>query len=296
MVRTIDPFKLGFPLNCAAAIMFGLWCIIWLRLASVHSHGWIDSSVCIGLFVAYASYRFYAALYSPADTLFIFASVGVLLASIQLTSIWLCLGKNRLVLRTAPFVLTIGLAASLVNCWHANPNLASTMVAGILPLTVGTMLALLIIRWIGVRFENVLSLSRDEKGSALYKESSINLRDLFLFTFVSAIVTAVVRWIPWSYWYGSLFDQSRAWHFLTLVGIFAACLVAVVVMSLWTIFSRRSIVVRWLPWIVALGLFQWLNLEPIAAFVIGAFATLNIGLHAYRQRGWRLDSAPLRNR
>ena len=50
LVRTIDPFKLGFRLNCAAAIMFGLWCIMWLRLAaSVHPYGWIDSSVCIGL-------------------------------------------------------------------------------------------------------------------------------------------------------------------------------------------------------------------------------------------------------
>ena len=120
------------------------------------------------------------------------------------------------------------------------------MVSGIMPLTVGTILALLIIRWRGVRFENEQSPSRDEKDTALHKESSVNLRDLFFFPFVSAIVAAVVRWIPVNYWYGSFFDQNRAWHFLTLVGIFAACLVAVVVMSLWTIFSRTSIVVRWL--------------------------------------------------
>ena len=94
LVRTIDPFQWGFPLNCAAAILFGLWCIFWIRMAAtVHPYGWIDASVFIGLFVAYASYRFYAELYSPADTLFILASGGVLLASVGgITSSGGCLG------------------------------------------------------------------------------------------------------------------------------------------------------------------------------------------------------------
>ncbi len=99
LVRTIDPFRWGFPLNGAAAILFGLWCVVWVRIsATVHPYGWFDSSVCFGLFVAYATYRFYVQLYSPADTLFIFASIGALLASIQLATIWLCLGRNRLLL------------------------------------------------------------------------------------------------------------------------------------------------------------------------------------------------------
>ena len=288
LVRTIDPFQWGFPLNCAAAILFGLWCIFWIRMAAtVHPYGWIDASVFIGLFVAYASYRFYAELYSPADTLFILASGGVLLASIQLTSIWLCLGRNRLFLRSAPFVLTIGLAAGLVTCWHARQNVASTMVAGIMPLTVDTILALAILRWSGVKFENELSQSVGKTDSVIQKESSINLRELFLFTLVSAIVAAIVRWIPVSYWYGELFDR----RFLAVFSIFAICLAAVVVMSLWTSFSRRNIVVRWLPWLVALALFQWVTLgalDPLVmGFVFGSFATLMIGLHAYRLRGWR---------
>ncbi len=64
--------------------------------------------------------------------------------------------------------------------------------------------------WIGVSFENEQSPSRDEKDTALHKESSVNLRDLFFFPFVSAIVAAVVRWIPVNYWYGCFFDQNRA--------------------------------------------------------------------------------------
>jgi len=288
LVRTIDLFRWGFPLNCAAAILFGLWCIVWVRIsATVHPYGWIDSSVCIGLFVAYATYRFVVELYSPADTPFIFASLGVLLAAIQLATVWLCLGRNRFFLRTAPFVLTIGLTAGLVPYWHARPNVASTMVAGIMPLTVGTMLALAILRWSGVKFESVLSRSFEDTDSVLQKESSINLRDLFLFTLVAAIVAAAVRWVPVSYWYGILFDQRMVRPFLALVSIFAACLAAVVVVSLWTSFSRRNIFVRWLPWLVALLLFQLITLGPFGSFFFGAFATLMIGLHAYRLRGWR---------
>ncbi len=159
------------------------------------------------------------------------------------------------------------------------------MVAGIFPLTVGTMLVLVILRGCGVKFENVLSESLRRTDSALQKESSINLRDLFVFTFVSAIVAAIVRWIPVSYWYRELFDRRA----LALFSIFAACLVAVVVMSLWTSFSRKNIIVRWLPWLVTLLLFQWITLGPLYPFFFGAFATLMIGLHAYRLRGWRFS-------
>ncbi len=255
--------------------------------AAVHPYGWIDASVCIGLFVAYATYRFVVELYSPADTPFIFASVGVLLAAIQLTTVWLCLGRNRLFLRTSPFVLTIGLTAGLVTYWHARPNVASAMVAGIMPLTVGTMLALAILRWSGVKIESVLSRSFEDTDSVLQKESSVNLRDLFLFTLVAAIVAAAVRSVPVNYWYGILFDQRMVRQFLALICIFAACLAAVVIVSLWTSFSRRNVALRWFPWLVALSIFQLFEFGPFAHFVFGAVATMMIGLHTYRLKGWR---------
>ena len=285
VVRTIDPFKWGFPLNCATATLFGLWCIVWICLAAaVYPYGWIDSSVCTGLFIAFVSCRLYAAM---SDANGFFASLGVLLGSIQLTSIWLCLGRNRLFLRSAPLILTIGLAAGLVTYWQEESNSTAAMVAGIMPVTIGTILVLAILRWSGVKFENVLSESFGSTDSVLQKESSINLRDLFLFTLLSAIVAAIVRWIPVSYWYGILFDRRLVWTFLTVVSIFAACLAAVVVVSLWTSFSRRNIVVRWTPWLVALLLFQLIPLGLFAPFFFGASATLMIGLYAYRLRGWR---------
>ena len=285
LVRTIDPFQWGSSLNGATATLFGLWCIFWiLSSAKVHPYGWIDSSVCIGLFIAYATCRSFAAMSDPNG---FFEGLGVLLGSIQLTSIWLCLGRNRLFLRSAPFILTIGLAAGLVTYWHEESNSTAAMVAGIMPLTIGTILVLTILRWSGVKFENVLSQSLGRTDSVLQKESSINLRDLFVFTLVSAIVAAIVRWIPVSYWYGILFDRRLVWTFLSVVSIFAACLAAVVVVSLWTSFSRKNIFVRWLPWLVALLLFQRITMGLLEPFFSGAFATLLLGLHAYRLRGWR---------
>jgi len=159
-----------------------------------------------------------------------------------------------------------------------------------MPVTIGTILVLAILRWSGVKFENMLSQSVGKTDSVLQKECSINLRDLFLFTLVSAIVAAIVRWIPVSYWYGVLFDRRLVWTFLTVVSIFAACLAAVVVLSLWTCFSRKNAAVRWFPWLVVLSVFQLFVLGPFSPFVFGAFAALMIGLHAYRVRGWRFRS------
>ena len=287
LVRTIDPFQWGSSLNGVTATLFGLWCIFWIRSsAKVHPYGWIDSSVCLCLFIAYTTCRFYAAMSDPHG---FFECLGVLLGSIQLTSIWLCLGRNRLFLRSAPFVLTIGLAAGLVTYWHEESNSTAAIVAGIMPLTIGTVSVLAILRWSGVKFENLQSQSFGKTDSVLQKESSINLRDLFVFTLVSAIVAAIVRWIPVGYWYGILFDRRLVWTFLSVVSIFAACLAAVVVLALWTSFSRKNILVRWSPCLVALALFQLIPMGLFAPFLFGAFTTLMTGLHAYRLRGWRFD-------
>ena len=52
-------------------------------------------------------------------------------------------------------------------------------------------------------------------------------------------------------------------------------------------FSWKNIFVRWSPWLVALALFQLIPLGLAGPFFYAAFATLIIGLHAYRLRGWR---------
>ena len=289
LVRVIDPFWWGVPLNCAAATLCGLWCIVWLRYsAAIHPYGWIDACVCIGLFIAYASFRCYVGWPVRTHLYFFFASMGVLMGSIQLTSYWLCLGKTRLFLRTAPLVLAFGLAAGLVTCWEEEPRLASMAVAAILPLTLGSMLAFGILRWTGVKFENVNLQLSGKANSRVQKESSISLRDMFLFTFVSAIVVSIIRWIPLTYWYEIWFDRRQVWIFLALVCNHSACLIAVGLLSLWTCMSRRNIVIRWIPWLIALALFLILKLPfELILFVFGSFATLMIGLHAYRLRGWR---------
>ncbi len=288
-VRVIDPFKWGFPLNGAAATLFGLWCIGLLRFAAVvHSHGWIDASICIGLFMAYASFRIQTTL-SVFGEDFYFAGLGMLIGSIQLTSVWLCLGRNRLFLRTGPFVLAFGIAAGLVTYWQDESKSASAVVAAIMPLSLGMVLAFTLLRWGGVKFENVNLQPFAKPDSVLQKESSIHLRDLFIFTLVSAIVAFIVKGIPVTYWYEILLDRQRIWVFLFLVCIHAACLAAGGVLALWTSLSRRNIVVRWLPWSIALVPFLLFRLPLLSSLVFGSFATLMLGLHAYRLRGWRFN-------
>ena len=286
-VRVIDPFQWGFPLNCAAATLFALWCIGLLRFATaVHSYGWIDSTLCIGPFIAYASFRIQTTM-SVFGEDFFFAGLGILIGTIQLASVWLCLGRNRLFLRTGPFVLAFGIASGLVVNWLDDPKSASAVLAAILPLSLGIMLAFTLLRWGGVKLENVNMQPFGQADSKLQKESSIHLRDLFFFTLVSAIVAFIVKWIPVTYWYEILLDKQRIWIFLLLVSIHAVCLAAAGVLAIWTSLSRRHIVIRWLPWLIALVPFLLFRLPLFSPILFGSSATMMIGLHAYRLRGWR---------
>ena len=76
------------------------------------------------------------------------------MSSIVLTNIWLCLGRKRLFRRTAPIVLVFGLAVGLIVCWIEEPRMQSSLIPGIVLLTLGMMLPLILMRWAGVRFQN----------------------------------------------------------------------------------------------------------------------------------------------
>ena len=254
---------------------------------AAHSYGWIDTSICVGLFIVYASFRIPTTLSVFGEDFFL-ASLGILIGSIQLTSVWLCLGRNRLFLRTGPFVLAFGLAAGLVTHWLDEPKSASAVVAAIMPLSLGMMLAFTLLRRGGVKFENVDMQPFGKPDSMLQNESSINLRDLFVFTLISAIVAFVVKEIPLTYWYEILLDRQRIRIFLILVSIHTACLAAGGVLALWTSLSRRHILIRWLPWLIASVPFLLFRLPLLNPLLFGSSVTMMIGLHAYRLRGWRI--------
>ena len=106
---------------------------------------------------------------------FFFAGLGILIGTIQLASVWLCLGRNRLFLRTGPFVLAFGIASGLVVNWLDDPKSASAVLAAILPLSLGIMLAFTLLRWGGVKLENVNMQPFGQADSKLQKESSNHL-------------------------------------------------------------------------------------------------------------------------
>ena len=294
LVHVIDPFRWGFPLNFGATAAFLLWCIVWLRIvSSIHPFGWIDTVVCIGTFIAYATYQFYFSIGFQKEV-FLLSNVGVLMSSIVLTNIWLCMGRKRLFRRTAPIVLVFGLAVGLIVCWIEQPETQSYLIAGVTVLTLGMMLPLIAMRWAGVRFQNTKLDSTTEICQSNERESYVNLRDIFLFTFVSAIVTSIFRRIPLSHWYGFWFERGFG-SFLFLVGIHFAGLVVISVLAIWTSFSRRGFVSRWGPWlVVAVGWLsineifqQWPLFYVLGSFAIASSATLFIGCLSYRMRGWR---------
>ena len=213
------------------------------------------------------------------------------MSSIVLTNIWLCLGRKRLFRRTAPIVLVFGLSVGLIVCWIEEPKMQSVLIPGGTFLTLGMMLPLVLMRWAGVRFQNTKLDSLAKIRQSNERETYVNLRDIFLFTTVSAIVTSIFREIPLSHWYAFWFDRS----FLFVVGIHSACLAIISVLAIWTSFSSRGFVSRWGPWLVVAA--GWISISAthplgpffyfLGPFAIASSATLFIGCHSYRMRGWR---------
>ena len=162
----------------------------------------------------------------------------------------------------------------------------------LVPWSLSVMLPLVTLRWIGVRFENLNQKSEFASSGRTQKESSINLRDIFLFMTVFAIVAAIVRWIPFGYWYETWLNQPYVCSSLSFVAIQAAGLAATGLLAMWTCFSRKKFVVRWSPWLIVVVVLLFVNLPfDLRPMLIGASLTILLGLHAYRLRGWRLGLA-----
>ena len=291
LVHVIDPFRMGFPINCLTLIAFTVWCIVWLRIvAPIHSHGWIDGVVCVLLFITYASFRFQTTGEQTPGSGFLFAALGVVMSSILLSGIWLCLGRNRLFLRATPVVQVYGLVIGLIVFWFSEPQLQSQLIPAATVLTFSSMIPFFLLRWSGVKLQNTSASSTGLNSQSNEKESSIRLRDIFFLTIVAAIIASILRTIPSSHWYGIWFNGSSMGPFLIMVAINSVCLAMAGLLALWTSLSSRSFLVRWLPWfllgamLVALCNTQY----AIAGYVgIGTSAALILCLHAYRIRGWR---------
>ena len=294
LIRKIDPFEWAFWLNCAAATLFAIWCIVFLSFAATnHLRGWVDVGLCVGLYIAYATVRFNETVSWHSAEVFFGPSQGVLMGSILLTSIWLCLGRNRMFLRTAPVVLAFGLTAGLIDRWLRDPDLKDFSIAILVPCSLGVMLPLVTLRWIGVRFDNLNQKSHSASNERNQRESSINLRDIFLFMIVSAIVASIVRWIPLSQWYETWLNQPSARSSIFFVAIQSAGLGAIGLLAMWTSLSRRKFVIRWSPWLIVVVVLLFVNLPfDLKPMLIGASPTILLGLHAYRLRGWRFGITP----
>jgi hypothetical protein len=289
LIRIIDPFEWAFWLSCAAAILFAIWCVVFLSFAAtIRMRGWVDVGLCIGLLIAYATVRFNEIASWHSAEVFFGPSQGVLMGSILLTSIWLCLGRSRMFLRTAPVILAFGLAAGLIDRWLRDPDLKDFSIAILVPWSLSVMLPLVILRWIGVRFENLNQTSKSVLNDRKQRESSINLRDIFLFMTVSAIVASIVRWIPRIYWYGTWLHQPSVRSSMFFVAVQAAGLAAIGLLAMWTSLSRRKFVIRWSPWLIVVVVLLFVNLPfDLRPMLIGALPTILLGLHAYRLRGLR---------
>ena len=299
LVRIVDPFLLGFPLNCLALIAFSIWCILWLRIvAPTHSHGWIDGVVCVLLFIAYASFRFQTTGEQAPGSGFLFAALGVVMSSIMLSGIWLCLGRNRLFLRATPVAQVYGLVIGVIVFWFSEPIMQSQLIPAATVLMLSAMIPFLILRWSGVRLQNKNAASTGLDSESNENESSIRLRDIFFLTTVSAIIVSILRTIPPSHWYGIWFDRRSINSFLVIVSINALYLAMVGLLALWTSLSSRSFAIRWIPWFLFGAMIivscntRYAGQFVIAGYVgIGSSAALLICLHAYRLRGWRFAGA-----
>ena len=298
LVRIIDPFMLGFPINCLTLIAFIIWCILWLRIVSpIHPHGWIDGTLCVLLFIAYASYRFQSTGEQALASGFVFAALGVVMSSILMSGIWLCLGRNRLFLRATPVVQVYGLVIGVIVFWFSEPQIQSDLIPAATILSLTLMLPFAILRLSGITLQNTnSSTAMDERSNE--NESLIRLRDIFFLTIVAAINASILRSIPLSHWYGIWIGRRPIGFFLLLVTINAVCLVLVGLLALWTCLSKKSFAVRWLPWFVfgAMIIVLCNTQYALAGYVgIGASAALLVCLHAYRIRGWRFAGRPQRH-
>ena len=297
LVHIIDPFMLGFPINCLTLIAFIIWCILWLRIvAPIHPHGWIDGSWCVLLFIAYATYRFQSTGEQALGSGFMFAAVGVVVSSILMSGIWLCLGRNRLFLRATPVVQVYGLAIGVIVFWFSEPQIQSDLIPAATILSLTLILPFAILRLSGIKLQNTnRSTLMDDRSNE--NESLIRLRDIFFLTIVAAINASILRSIPLSHWYGIWIGRRPIGFFLLLVTINAFCLALVGLLALWTCLSKKSFAVRWLPWFAfgAMIIVLCNTRYAIAGYVgIGASAALLVCLHAYRLRGWRFAVRPQR--
>ncbi len=295
LVRIVDPFILGFPINCLTLIAFIIWCILWLRIVSpIHPHGWIDGTLCVLLFIAYASYRFQSTGEQALASGFVFAALGVVMSSILMSGIWLCFGRNRLFLRATPVVQVYGLVIGVIVFWFSEPQIQSDLIPAATILSLTLMLPFAILRFSGITLQNTNRSTAMDEGSN-ENESSIRLRDIFFLTTVAAINASILKSIPLTHWYGIWIGRRPIGFFLLLVTINAICLSMVGLLAFWTCLSKRSFAARWIPWFVfgAMMIVLCNTQYAIAGYVgIGASAALLDCLHAYRLRGWRFVGRP----
>ena len=240
LLRTIDPYVLVRWSRMGVAIVFVFWCVIWVRFfAMVHPYAWIDSTVCIAVFLAYLTYCSYNDVSFRFPNYLCLLGMGALLGMIFMACNWIVLGRSRFSVRLSPLLLTFGLSISLVAWWVADEQTVSDesyLIPAIVVATVALTCMFLPLRCLNIRFNQTESTSFGQSDADSERQTRVDLRDIFLLTAVIAILVSIFRVIPFSHWYPS---QSIVEVFV-VIGIHMVEIAGVGLFALWISMSRLS--------------------------------------------------------
>ncbi|MEQ1829913.1 MAG: hypothetical protein ABL921_28380 [Pirellula sp.] len=295
LLRTIDPYAPVRWSRMGVAIAFVIWSVLWVRFfATVHPYAWVDSTVCVGVFMAYLTYCSYHDVnFRFGNYLFMFG-IGALIGSMFMTCVWLSIGQKRFSVRVIPLLLTFGLSIGLTAWWVADeraPSVESVLLPTIAVATFVFTSLLLPLRWLKVRFCQIESKLQSQRIVDPEHQTRVDLRDIFLLTVVCAILFSILRWIPLSHWYFP--PRNRASAFF-IVGIHFVLIAGLGLFGLWISMSRRKHVWFWgltascMLFVLGISLQQmpWIPGEYAIA-PSGTYLSCLLGLYAYRLRGWR---------
>ena len=303
VLRTIDPFRPVYWINCICSVVFLAWCVLWSRLATgMHSEGWIDLFVYTMPILGYVVVRLHdqnADRFS-ANAICI-VSFGVSLGLVLIASIWCAIGGVRWSHGAIPLALCIlfGLGFhSFVNggsqLWKRYENEAFVL----------TSLAasgfIMLLKFGSLRFcpdsaerAELAHVATEPRGHRF------PLRDLFLWTAVFGILFAMKK--------GNFcimaLDPSLLCFAIPL-GFFFAFVASV---ALWLAnHCSQQIAIRVARASCGVALLCVLFADPAGAtlfppivvstlgnrstlfFLMPVWLTVYFGLYAYRLRGWRI--------
>ena len=285
LIRSFDPLFWVDWNNRLAAIAYGVWCIVWLRVsAKLHPYGWADLAICSGLAVAFCFYQ----LQNNTDPRYsILVLCGIFGSWVLAAVTWLVFGKSRWSLRVQPLLLLIGITTGIIAlATDRDRGVLAPFVVGLSLLVIAYLFALLPLRYLRLRFQNE-AVSDDRLEKTIHHHSSaFALRDLFLLTMVFALLFAVARWLPAADW-----SQASQWLYISiLVGFLAIPNL----FAFWTAIGRSTWIARWGFWIIVIVGNETLSRNitmhtvPWDLTLSTVIATL-FCFYAYRLRGWRLQ-------